>query len=135
MWELWLDFITLSETGRSNFATPFLYHLANGLDYEGMPSTKMLEHRKKFLLIYKSRSTDELRISKQINIWNKQKRETYELNCKIKRMWGKNMALLELLQESFKNKSLTRIIEITSAARLTLAVEHNTTMQSQEGGQ
>ena len=28
-----LDFLALSETGRSNFATPFLNHLACGLDF------------------------------------------------------------------------------------------------------
>ena len=27
-----IDFLALSETGRSNFATPFLNHLACGLD-------------------------------------------------------------------------------------------------------
>ena len=31
--ERWLDFIALSETGRSNFSTPFLSHLAAGLDF------------------------------------------------------------------------------------------------------
>ena len=38
-----LDFIALSETGRFNFATPFLFFLAGGLDYNWFCLPRMVE--------------------------------------------------------------------------------------------